>query len=121
VNEVIKAAAELQAVCEAEEWRFCFIGGLAVLRWGEPRETVDVDLSLLTGFSGEDRFVRTLLGRFRPRIENAAEFASTRMPSDLMVSLVTPNSESVITEIGYRLNHSVAARTQRRGRGIGGD
>jgi hypothetical protein len=48
VNEVIKAAAELQAVCAAEQWRFCFIGGLAVLRWGEPRETVDVDLTLLT-------------------------------------------------------------------------
>jgi hypothetical protein len=51
VNEVIRAAAELQSVCEAEGWRFCLIGGLAVQRWGEPRETVDVDLTLLTAFS----------------------------------------------------------------------
>jgi hypothetical protein len=50
VNEVIRAAAELQAVCESQSWRFCFIGGLALQRWGEPRETVDVDLTLLTGF-----------------------------------------------------------------------
>ncbi len=50
MNEVIRAAAELQAVCESQSWRFCFIGGLALQRWGEPRETVDVDLTLLTGF-----------------------------------------------------------------------
>ena len=59
MNEVIRAAADLQSVCESHAWRFCFIGGLAVQRWGEPRETVDVDLTLLTGFTGEDRFVQT--------------------------------------------------------------
>ena len=75
MNEVIRAAADLQAVCEAEHWRFCFIGGLAVQRWGEPRETVDVDLTLLTGFSHEDRFVSTLLERFEPRVDHAAAFA----------------------------------------------
>jgi hypothetical protein len=48
VIEVFRAAAELQKVCAAEGWRFCFIGGLAVIRWGEPRETVDADLTLLT-------------------------------------------------------------------------
>jgi hypothetical protein len=75
VNEVIRAAAALQAVCLAEGWRFCFIGGLAVQRWGEPRETVDVDLTLLTGFDGEARFVSLLIERFEPRIDHAAEFA----------------------------------------------
>lgn len=75
VNEVIRAAADLQRVCESEAWRFCFIGGLAVLRWGEARETVDVDLTLLTGFSGEDRFVSRLLQDFAPRIDRVEEFA----------------------------------------------
>ena len=55
MNEVIRAAAELQAVCTAHGWRFCLIGGLALQRWGEPRETIDVDLTLLTGF-GDERF-----------------------------------------------------------------
>ena len=55
MNALIHAAAELQAVCVAHDWRFCFIGGLAVQRWGEPRETVDVDLTLLTGFVDESR------------------------------------------------------------------
>ena len=78
MTEVIRAAAELQAVCEAQRWRFCFIGGLALQRWGEPRETVDVDLTLLTGFGGEDPFIEILLERFEARIENAAQFALTR-------------------------------------------
>ena len=51
MNEVINAAAELQSVCESQGWQFCFIGGLALQRWGEPRETVDVDLTLLTVFT----------------------------------------------------------------------
>jgi len=78
VNEVIRAAAELQALCESEGWRFCFIGGLALQRWGEPRETIDVDLTLLTGFGGEELFVRKLLEHFEARIADAVEFALTR-------------------------------------------
>ena len=78
MNEVIRAAVELQSFCESEGWRFCFIGGLALLRWGEPRETIDVDLTLLTGFSGEEAYIQRLLQRFEPRIPDAAEFALTR-------------------------------------------
>ena len=78
MNEVIRAAAELQAVCESQNWRFCLIGGLALQRWGEPRETVDVDLTLLTGFGGEEPFIRKLLQHFEARVDNAVEFALTR-------------------------------------------
>lgn len=75
MNEVIRAAAELRDVCDGHGWRYCFIGGLAVLRWGEPRETVDVDLTLLTGFSDESRYVAALMAAFQPRRDDAAEFA----------------------------------------------
>ena len=75
MNALIRAAADLQAVCETYQWRFCFIGGLAVLRWGEPRETVDVDLTLITGFGREGEFVSVLTRAFQPRIDDAAEFA----------------------------------------------
>jgi hypothetical protein len=78
VIEVIRAAAELQAFCESQRWRFCFIGGLALQRWGEPRETIDVDLTLLTGFGGEEPFVRKILDRFDARIPDAVQFALTR-------------------------------------------
>ena len=73
--EVIRAAGELQTVCEQQAWRFCFIGGLALVRWGEPRETVDVDLTLLTGFGTEKPFVELLLSCFEGRVEHPQEFA----------------------------------------------
>ncbi|MEQ1760806.1 MAG: nucleotidyl transferase AbiEii/AbiGii toxin family protein [Vicinamibacterales bacterium] len=75
MNALIRAAADLQGVCVGQGWRFCFIGGMAVQRWGEPRETVDVDLTLLTGFSDVSAYVTTLLASFEPRVENVAEFA----------------------------------------------
>jgi len=78
VTEVIQAAAELQAVCQTQDWQFCFIGGLALQRWGEPRETVDVDLTLLTGFGGEEQFIQILLEHFEGRIPDADEFARKR-------------------------------------------
>ena len=57
---------------------FCFIGGLAVQRWGEPRETVNVDLTLVTGFGNEERFIQILLQHFEGRIPDAAQFARDR-------------------------------------------
>jgi hypothetical protein len=75
VTEVFLAALEVQTLCEAQHWQFCFIGGLALQRWGEPRETVDVDVTLLTGFGGEERFVHILLNAFSARIPDAAQFA----------------------------------------------
>lgn len=75
MNDVIQAASELQNVCQSQHWQFCFIGGLALQRWGEPRETVDVDLSLFVGFGQEQQFSEVLLKHFEPRISNAADFA----------------------------------------------
>jgi hypothetical protein len=75
VNDVLQAAAELQGFCQAQGWRFCFIGGLALLRWGEPRETVDADLTLLTGFGNERPFIDRLLAQFNGRIPDATAFA----------------------------------------------
>ena len=77
MNEVIRAAAEFQALCQAQGWRFCFIGGLALQRWGEPRETIDVDVTLLTGFGHERPFVEVLLQHFEARTADAADFART--------------------------------------------
>jgi len=75
MNNVIAAALELQAVCQQHGWRFCFIGGIAVQRWSEPRFTNDADLTLLTGFGSENAFIRPLLEVFVPRRPDAAEFA----------------------------------------------
>jgi hypothetical protein len=42
---VLAAAEQVQQLCQQHGWRFCFIGGVAVQRWGEPRLTQDVDLT----------------------------------------------------------------------------
>ena len=75
--ELIRVASDLQHFCEARRWRFCLISGLALQRWGEPRETVDVDLTLLTGFGGEEPFILALLDRFEGRVDDPAGFART--------------------------------------------
>jgi len=75
LNPIFAAALEIQEVCESRRWRFCFIGAVAVQRWGEPRLTHDADLTLLTGFGGEEAFVDGLLGEFEGRRPDARDFA----------------------------------------------
>ena len=78
MNEVLATAAQVQHFCEEHGWRFCVIGGIALQRWGEPRVTQDVDVTLLTGFGGEESYVDALLEQFRPRMEGARDFALQR-------------------------------------------
>lgn len=61
---------------ERRGWRFCFIGGVANYRWGTPRLTTDLDLTLLTGFGFEQPFVDALLGEYEARIGDAGGFAA---------------------------------------------
>ena len=75
MKNVLQTALEIQAWLVARNWRFCIIGGVAIQRWGQPRVTQDVDLTLLTGFGGEEVFVDLLLAAFAPRIANAREMA----------------------------------------------
>jgi hypothetical protein len=75
VDSVFQAAADIQTLCQSQGWQFCFIGGLALQRWGDPRETVDVDISLFTGFGEVDGYNEILLKNFEARISDAAAFA----------------------------------------------
>jgi hypothetical protein len=74
-NRVFDAALEIQRFCEMHDFLFCVIGGVALQRWGENRNTNDADLTVITGFGDEERFVELFLGAFQPRIENAKAFA----------------------------------------------
>ena len=73
--DLFRVAEDVQTFCIRQGWRFCFIGGLAIQRWGEPRVTKDVDLTLLTGFGGEQPYIDALLQRYAARIGDAAQFA----------------------------------------------
>lgn len=78
MRRLVHVAWHLQQHFEDWGWRFCFIGGLALQRWGQPRLTVDVDVTLFSGFGGEAQFVDRLLAEYQPRIADAREFALTR-------------------------------------------
>lgn len=73
--DLIALTAEVQNFCTMQGWHSCVIGGIAVQRWGEPRLTRDVDLTLLTGFGNEEQFVEILLKTFQGRIPKAREHA----------------------------------------------
>lgn len=75
MNSLFEAALEIQNFIRAKQWRFCIIGGLAVVRWGQPRATQDVDISLLTEFGREEHYVNELLKQFEGRIPDARGFA----------------------------------------------
>jgi hypothetical protein len=78
MNAVLEAARDLQEFIAARQWHFCFIGGLAVQKWSEPRVTDDVDITLLTGFGSEEVFIDELLSWLEPRRPDAREFALQR-------------------------------------------
>ena len=96
MNSLFHAGLEIQNYIEAQKWRFCFIGGLAVLRWGELRMTQDIDLSLFSGFGYEESFIKKILSAFPSRISDALNFAlsnrvlllsaSNHVPIDISLS-----------------------------------
>jgi hypothetical protein len=75
MNPLFDAGLEIQNFMQARKWPFCFIGGLAVIRWGEVRMTQDIDLCMLSGFGNERIYIDELLKIFKPRISDAAQFA----------------------------------------------
>lgn len=75
MNLVYAAASELHQFCVDRNWQFCFIGGVALQRWSEPRQTLDADLTLLTHFIHDEEYARELLDVFPSRRPDALEFA----------------------------------------------
>ena len=73
--DLISAAARLQASWKEIGFQFCFIGGLAVQHWGEPRQTKNVDATIWTEFGNERPVIRRLMEQLKGRIENADQFA----------------------------------------------
>ena len=73
--DLITEAQRFQTYCLSLGWSFCFIGGLALQHWGEPRLTRDIDVTILAGFGAENKFTSSILNAYEPRIPDAAVFA----------------------------------------------
>jgi hypothetical protein len=121
VNPLFRAAAELQHFCASRGWRSAIIGGLAVQRWGEPRQTRDVDLSLLAPLGEEAAIIDALLQQFRPRREDARQFAIDRrvllveisagVPADISLSALPYEERVVDRATGFPVSHETAIVT----------
>ena len=113
VNKVFTAALDLQEFCQAQQWQFCFIGGLAVQRWGDPRLTKDADMTLLTGFRSEEKFIDALLSEFEPRRPDLRAFAlrqrvvlvrhSSGIPFDIALGGLPFEENSVRRATGWKV------------------
>lgn len=121
MNPILEASGELQAFCEEACWQFCFIGGLAVQRWGEPRQTQDADLTLITGFGNEEIYVDILLSRYVGRREDTKAFAlkfrvlllraANGVPLDIALGAMPFEENSVVRSSLWQLPGGVALRT----------
>jgi hypothetical protein len=78
MNPLFEAAQEVFDVLKEIKIPACLIGGLAVQRWGQPRQTLDVDLTMVVQLETEEQLIDKLLSVFRPRISGAKEFALAR-------------------------------------------
>lgn len=75
MNRLIEAALELHEFLTRHAVPYAIIGGVAVQAWGEPRLTIDLDLTVLTPPEGTEAFVRMILQQFAPRVSDPVEFA----------------------------------------------
>ena len=69
------AAREILEWLARRRLRACVIGGVAVQRWGEPRLTQDVDVTVIAELGDEEHVIDALLERFEARRHDAREFA----------------------------------------------
>lgn len=72
---LFREALAVQGFLSDRGWPFCFIGGVALQHWGEPRVTRDLDLTVFTGFGGEAPVVDGLLAHYAGRRPDARAFA----------------------------------------------
>lgn len=75
LSELIAAADRLQRCWQDRQIQFCFIGGLAVHRWGQPRQTDDVDATVWTEFGNERPVIDLVMQGLVGRIADVEQFA----------------------------------------------
>ncbi|MEO0587348.1 MAG: hypothetical protein AAF078_06895 [Planctomycetota bacterium] len=73
---VVETAAGLQQLLDEAGRPFCFIGGVAVQRWGEGRMTKDADAAVLTELGDEQVVIETFADRYSFRNEDALSWAT---------------------------------------------
>ncbi len=120
MNLQVETAWRLHQFLSERKIPYVIIGGFAVQRWGQPRLTRDVDLTILVPAGREELVLREILKSFQGRVDDALQFAlvhrvlPVRVPggSEADITLGLPGyEESVVARgVDYDLD---AGRTVR--------
>lgn len=120
MNRQFETAWQLHLFLSARGIPYAIIGGVAVQRWGRPRLTRDVDLTILLRPGGEEAALREIIAAFQARIEDAVAFAleyrvlPVEVPggSEADLSLGLPGYEEhvIARAVGYDLGEGREVR-----------
>jgi hypothetical protein len=121
VTALAAAAREILDWLAARKLRGCVIGGVAVQRWGEPRLTQDVDVTVIAAVGDEKAVIDALLTGFAPRRADARAFAlryrvlllraSNGVPLDVALGATPFEAEVVKRASSYELEPGCRIRT----------
>lgn len=75
MNYQYEAAWQLHQFLSSKGIPYAVIGGIAVQRWGRPRFTEDVDITVWIEIGEEEKIATALLKSFESRIPEALEFS----------------------------------------------
>ncbi len=75
MNPQFETTWQLHSFLSRRRIPYVIIGGIAVQRWGQPRLTRDVDITILLPPGNEDATLREIVAVFPARIEDAVAFA----------------------------------------------
>lgn len=116
----LEAAWEVHQFLSRHGFPYVLIGGLAVQYWGEPRLTVDADVTVSAPLNDPEGFVRALIERFPSRIDDPIAFArrsrmvlirtSNGCPVDVSLALPGYEDEVMRRAVDYELEPGKAIR-----------
>ncbi len=75
MNKLEDALKDIQDFLKKEGVPYMIIGGIGNLVWGEPRLTVDIDITIQMSPAKERDFIKEIGSRFRILVDNPDDFA----------------------------------------------
>lgn len=106
MTRIFEAAWELHVYLTRKKIPYVFIGGLAVQKWGLPRFTKDVDLTISVPVEETEKFIAQITKNFKGRVADLQKFAGqTRVVPiyanngcDVDISLALPGYEDILMQ-----------------------
>jgi hypothetical protein len=121
MTSLFSFAGQFQEFLISQNWQYCFIGGIALQRWGQPRLTNDIDVTVLAGFGNESHYADALLSTYDGRLPDAREFAinnrvlllqsSDGIPIDVSLGGIALEEEIIRRSSPYEFLPDIILRT----------